>query len=120
MVACVWVCNHLGLAPVSLGGDGFTVAGGHGDGRGAVVALPRRGEGLAPPAGGRPASYPATPIEIQAPAPAVTSPLHRHAGRAVICTLRMAGGQCPLKRGAIDHHRCHGELVNQIDRRMTN
>jgi hypothetical protein len=40
--------------------------------------------------------------------------------RAVICPLRMAGGQCPLKGGAIDHHRCHEELVNQLTTVFTN
>jgi hypothetical protein len=39
---------------------------------------------------------------------------------AVNCRCRMAGGQCPLKGGAIDHHRCHGELVNQLTRVLTN
>lgn len=33
---------------------------------------------------------------------------------------RMAGGQCPPKGGAIDHHRCHGELINQLNSELTN
>lgn len=40
--------------------------------------------------------------------------------RAVNRHLRMAGDQCPLKGGAIDHHRCHGELVNQLTKELTN
>ena len=38
---------------------------------------------------------------------------------AVNGLVRMAGGQCPLKGGAIDHHRCHGGLVNQLTRELT-
>ena len=39
---------------------------------------------------------------------------------AVNSSVRMAGGQCPLKGGAIDHHRCHRELVNQLTSELTN
>ena len=49
--------------------------------------------------------------------------LHRHtaAARAVNKLLQMAGGQCPPKGGAIDHHHhCHGGLVNQLTSELTN
>ena len=39
---------------------------------------------------------------------------------AVNSSMRTAGGQCPLKRGAIDHHHCRGELVNQLTSVLTN
>ena len=50
----------------------------------------------------------ATAVETASALPAVNS------------SVRMAGGQCPLKGGAIDHHRCHGELVNQLTTELTN
>jgi hypothetical protein len=55
--------------------------------------------------------------QISAAAPAAArSSLHRTAKalHAVNKLLWMAGGQCPLNRGAIDHHHCHGQLVNQL------
>jgi hypothetical protein len=30
----------------------------------------------------------------------------------------MAGGQCPLKGGAIDHHQCHWGIGQSIDQRI--
>ena len=38
----------------------------------------------------------------------------------MISRVRMAGGQCPPKGGAIDHHHCHGELVNRLTNELTN